>query len=216
MKAYWRQLAARLDARTPRERGLVLLAVLAVIVGVWVQAVLDAQLARAKTLAEEQAAVAQKLTAVQLQADAVRARAEADPNKALRTREAQLRAEIEKLDRELRAKAGDFVAPDQMARALRDLLAAQGGLRLVRLETIAPQALQAGADEQTVVPVYRHGLELEFVGDYRSTVKFLEAVEQMPWRFFWDELDYQVERYPTARVRLRIHTLSGREAWIGV
>lgn len=216
MKAQWRRLADKVDALTLRERMLVLVALLAVTGGGWALAVLEPWQAETAARDKEIAAVEQQIATTKEQTQAVLARAQRDPNEVLRTREAQLRAEIERLDRELQARAGDFVAPADMARALRDLLAVQGGLRLVRLQTIAPVPLQADGPENTTVPVYRHGLELEFVGDYASTLAFLEAVEGLPWRFFWDELDYQVERHPTARVRLRIHTLSGREAWIGV
>lgn len=214
MKPPWRRLAARLDAMSLRERVLVAVAVLAVLGGGWVLAVLEPWLDDAAARAGKLAAVERQTAAARDRVQSLLRRAQEDPNRALRAREAQLRAEIERLDEQLRTRAGDFVAPDQMARALRDLLGVQGGLRLVRLETVAPEPLQPG--EGTTVPVYRHGLELEFVGDYLSTLKFLQAVEQLPWRFFWDRLDYHVERHPTARVKLRIHTLSGREAWIGV
>jgi MSHA biogenesis protein MshJ len=216
MKAQWQRMAEKLDALTLRERMLVLVALVAVIGGGWMYVVLEPWQAEQVALAKEIAAVEQQIAASKEQAQAVLARAQRDPNEVLRAREAQLQGEIERLDRELQARAGDFVAPADMAQALRDLLAVQGGLRLVRLQTVAPVPLQAEGPGTMTVPVYRHGLELEFVGDYVSTLAFLEAVERLPWRFFWDELDYQVERHPTARVRLRIHTLSGQEAWIGV
>ena len=43
-----------------------------------------------------------------------------------------------------------------------------------------------------------------------------QALEALPWRFFWDSVSYEVEDYPRSLVRLRLHTLSLSEDWIGV
>jgi MSHA biogenesis protein MshJ len=64
-------------------------------------------------------------------------------------------------------------------------------------------------------PIYRHELRLEIEAGYAETVEFLRAVEALPWKFFWDELHYEVTAYPSARVALVVHTFSDREGWVG-
>ena len=49
-----------------------------------------------------------------------------------------------------------------------------------------------------------------------ATLRYLQALEALPWRFFWDSVDYQVIAYPQSTVRLKLHTLSLSEDWIGV
>jgi len=64
--------------------------------------------------------------------------------------------------------------------------------------------------------VYQHSFEVEFEGDYLSTLSYLEALRELPWRFFWSRIDYKVNAYPVAGVKLRLYTLSLSKEWIGV
>jgi MSHA biogenesis protein MshJ len=50
-------------------------------------------------------------------------------------------------------------------------------------------------------------LQLHLEGSYLATLRYLRALEALPWEFFWDGLHFEVIEYPTARVRLDIHTL---------
>lgn len=213
MKQRWRQLAQAIDARSPRERGLLLAVLLAVLIGGWSWLVLEPLEARQTELGNRAAKVDAEVAALHAQLQAIASRAEADPNRELRDRLERLQARLATVDREIQARGADFVEPAQMAALLRDLLSAERGLTLLRLESVGAQRLPGS---NGAAPVYRHGLVLEFRGNYLSTLRYLEALEALPWRVLWEELDYRLETHPNARVRLRISTLSGREDWIGV
>jgi MSHA biogenesis protein MshJ len=64
--------------------------------------------------------------------------------------------------------------------------------------------------------VYKHGLEIVFQGDYNSTLSYLRKLEQLPWKFYWEEVVYEVLDYPKAQIMVRIHTLSLDNGWISV
>ncbi len=64
--------------------------------------------------------------------------------------------------------------------------------------------------------VYKHGLEIVFQGDYNSTLSYLRKLEQLPWKFYWEEVVYEVLDYPKAQILVRIHTLSLDKGWISV
>ncbi|NOZ53973.1 MAG: hypothetical protein GXP08_12740 [Gammaproteobacteria bacterium] len=64
--------------------------------------------------------------------------------------------------------------------------------------------------------IFRHGIEIEFYGDFKSTLSYLQAVEALPWRFYWDEVNYSVEEYPRALVKVTLYTLSLDRGWLGV
>jgi MSHA biogenesis protein MshJ len=64
--------------------------------------------------------------------------------------------------------------------------------------------------------VYKHGLEIVFQGDYNSTLSYLRKLEQLPWKFYWEEVAYEVLDYPKAQILVRIHTLSLDRRWISV
>ena len=69
---------------------------------------------------------------------------------------------------------------------------------------------------ETRAGLHRHGFALEFSGGYLATLNYLQALERLPWRFFWDSVDYEVMQYPRSIVRLKLYTLSLSEDWIGV
>lgn len=64
--------------------------------------------------------------------------------------------------------------------------------------------------------IYKHGVVLEFQGDYLSTVKYLQSLEALPWKFYWDGMAYKVQEYPKAQVTVNVFTLSLEKGWIGV
>ncbi|WP_455203599.1 hypothetical protein [Kaarinaea lacus] len=64
--------------------------------------------------------------------------------------------------------------------------------------------------------IFKHGLEIEFQGDYLSTLSYLKKLETLPWKFYWDEVAYEVLEHPTAQITLKIHTLSLDKGWISV
>jgi len=76
---------------------------------------------------------------------------------------------------------------------------------------------QTATDGAASLPeVYKHGLEIVFQGDYNSTLSYLRKLEQLPWKFYWEEVAYEVLNYPKAQILVRIHTLSLDKRWISV
>ena len=89
----------------------------------------------------------------------------------------------------------------------------------MELRSIAAEPVtQAEGDDDAarVASVFRHGVEIRLRGGYLSTLRYLEALEALPWRFFWDSLEYEVTEYPIAEITFILHTLSSEESWIGV
>ncbi len=48
-----------------------------------------------------------------------------------------------------------------------------------------------------------------------TTKDYLTHLEQLPWKFYWQSFNYEVQEYPTALVRLNIYTLSTSNWWMG-
>ena len=111
-----------------------------------------------------------------------------------------------------------LIAPKEMAQVLEQVLARASRLTLQGLRTLPPQAVVA-PNAQTgagAAQIYKHVVELELTGGYLDTLYFLQQLEALPWRFFWDHIEYTVEEHPRGRVRLRLYTLGLEEGWIGV
>jgi len=91
-------------------------------------------------------------------------------------------------------------------------------LQLVQTNSDAAPAAQPNpaAAEESSAGVYQHAVELRVSGNYNQILHFLIALERLPWRFYWQSLDYKVEHYPNAEVTLRVYTLSSEEGLFGV
>lgn len=60
------------------------------------------------------------------------------------------------------------------------------------------------------VKIYKHGVDLKLTGDFAAAVRYLQALEQGQWRFYWESLQYEVTSYPRAEVQLKVFTLSSQ------
>jgi MSHA biogenesis protein MshJ len=107
----------------------------------------------------------------------------------------------------------ELIGPGEMARVLQGMLQKQDNLRLIRIQNVAPEALtRINGDE---IIFYKHGLEIEFEGGYFAALEYLEQIEDLPWRFYWQVLELEVLEYPRNRIRLEVSTLSPHMEWIG-
>ena len=94
------------------------------------------------------------------------------------------------------------------------MLREQSRLNLVRIGNTTPKALSTG-DTEDAATFYRHGLEIEVEGSFAACLEYLDAIEALPWRLYWQLLDLEVIEYPRNRIRIEVSTLSLDEEWIG-
>lgn len=222
MLAKWTALIERFGALSARERILILVALFAVAYQLADLAVLDRQYRQIEQLNREIAQDNGAIARLNTELNALSTQARHDPNVALREELALARRQVGQLQARLEHLTGEMVSPQGMARFLEELLIQEDELQMVRLKTLETTALPTGesGEDDASGPqrplLHRHGFEIEFTGGYMATLRYLQALEALPWRFFWDSVDYQVVAYPQSTVRLKLHTLSLSEDWIGV
>jgi len=127
---------------------------------------------------------------------------------------ARIQGRLDEINEQLGGYVAELIDPAQMSRVLQDLLKEQSTLRLIRVRNLSPEALSASADALNTT-FYRHGLEIDFEGSYLACLEYLEEIEDLPWRFYWQILELEVLEYPHNRIRLEVSTLSPHEEWIG-
>ncbi|PCJ49052.1 MAG: hypothetical protein COA74_07235 [Gammaproteobacteria bacterium] len=120
-----------------------------------------------------------------------------------------------------------LISPQKMATMLENMLHESAELKLVSLENLPVAPLfdketnkvpnQETNEEKLkdVFGLYRHGIRLVFKGNYMKTKSYLLKLERLPWKFYWQHFDYQVEKHPNAMITLNIYTLSTSKWWIG-
>ena len=121
---------------------------------------------------------------------------------------------LDEMNERLGGYAAELIDPAEMSHVLQGVLKEQSNLRLIRVRNLSPEALSASAEAQTTT-FYRHGLEIEFEGTYLDCLDYLQEIEALPWRFYWQYLEIEVLEYPRNRIRLEVSTLSPDEEWIG-
>ncbi len=220
------------DEQPVRQRLLLLVAIVAVFFIIW-----DAVLMRSSKLREEQAEsdtalLEKQVKALELEAEATLKKLAADPNLERRKRKAELERQLADLDAGFNERTADLIPPPEMVRVLKELLGRESDLQLVRLKSqaasrlLAPDEKQESGSESASeakvdmgsgpVRLFRHGLVLEMSGDYLSVLRYIQAVEQLPWKFFWESMSYQVQQWPVGLITLKLLSLSSEEGWIGV
>lgn len=107
----------------------------------------------------------------------------------------------------------ELLSSHQTSKVLYDLLINNNKLNLLQLKNTPPKEVLL---PKSNLKVFEHGVMIKFSGDYFSTMNYLQAIEKLPWKIFWDKLEYKVTQYPTAEITLYIHTVSIEDNWIHV
>lgn len=222
MHAKIQALATKFEALSLREKVLVLASIATAVLIGWYLLVSEPLYLKTKQDQQQADTLDKAITELNKQLQSLQRRQNEDPHRELKQRIAQLDEQIQRLDVELRDKFHGLIEPRQMASVLESVLQQHKDLVLVRVQSLEAVPLitqgeeSAKAEKTPQVEVYRHGMQVEFEGSYLATLDYLKTLEQLPWEFYWDSVELDVKEYPRARIVITVHTLSLRDAWIGV
>jgi len=216
----WQEIQERHAALSLREKGLILLTSLVLIVFSVGSFVIEPSL---KTLAkskERSQSIQQSIDAAITQRSEIERKIASDPRGQLEAQLSGLARKHLEVVRLLAEKELLLVSSDEMAAALQILLSENKGLTVETLASIAPQVIlyeQKTAAKDTPKPLlYRHGVKIKIKGTFFAVVKFLQQIELKSQYLLWGDIDYVVEQYPNALVTFEVYTISGDEEFIGV
>lgn len=219
LKTSLQQLISRINALAVRERALLGASVLGVIIALGNTFVYQPFSAERKRLKNDITNVQQQIAALDQQLQAITTNQGIDLNQENRAQLAALQTENADLDKKIAHMMEGLIEPAQMAQVLKEALARESGLKLVRVKNqgalpLTPKT-EATPAAQTGPALYKHGLVIEFDGGYLATLRYLKALETLPWRLFWDSVDLRVQKFPQTHITITVHTLSLKEGWIG-
>jgi MSHA biogenesis protein MshJ len=222
MKAQITGLIEKIDNLNVRERAMLLLVILVAIIFLWNEFLMVPFEKTRKKIEASVTDLKKSNQALDLQIKVISQTSRIDPDKENLAQLRQLNSTLEQLDKQLSGLMTTLIPPKKMTAALEDILSKNGQLKLLRVESLSVKPLlEESKDKEKGASgihqgVFRHAMAIEFEGSYSQTVKYLKALEQLPWLFFWDKIDYHVEEYPKAKVTIIVSTLSLNERWIGV
>jgi len=217
-------VAERINHLSLRERAIVFAAGVAVLGMAWQNLLMDPLTRRAHNAQQQLQGVRERLEAADL---AVRTAAQS-PEVMAAARNRALEERLAQLNAELSTAAHGYVAPERVANLLGELISRQQGLTLISLRNLPVQSLSLDAEAARAGSAaganaaahdrgpFLHPVEVIVSGDYPSIVRYLQSLEQVPFRLHWERLELQVQHYPANRVRLVIGALSLSREWMSV
>ena len=183
------KVESKWDALSTRERSLVLITAVVVPIVLIYIVLIEPSIMSLKQQQAKLAGLEASIASQNQVLTLLKAKEPVDPNIAAREGLKRLRLELTQANDEIRRAATNLVSPDQMLAMLRDVLKGEQGVALVSARSLAIETLQLGAE--------------------------IQKIEQLEGVFFWDTLTYKVDQYPTAKVKIRVHTLSSEARWLG-
>jgi MSHA biogenesis protein MshJ len=226
MIRWLRDLMDRYDQLSLRERIIVLVATILSITLLW-DTLLISPLDRERKLRLQQVeGLRAEVSGLEQSVETVVAQSTADPDRENRGTLEKLQKQIAEIDAQLAGATSGLIAPREMSQVLQQMLTRTSRLTLHALRTLPPEAVIAPMAGDTAAAqaalktgatqIYKHGVELQIDGTYLETLRFLQSLEALPWRFFWDRAEYTVAQHPQGRLKLVIFTLGLQPGWLGV
>jgi MSHA biogenesis protein MshJ len=225
-------IAEKIDGLSVRERAMVFIGFIVLTFALFDMFLLTSlENTQKKTIAEINRKNAERMTLI-TQLDVSIKQGQEDPEVKNVAKLQTLRSKLINVQADLESSTQNLVSPKEMAKILETVLHKTGGLRLNNLRSLGATPLIEKKETKTdeiintdnesrltadnLDNAYKHGLRIEFRGDYLTTLNYLRELEGLEWGFFWDGFELNVADYPDANSSIEIFTLSLKKEWIGV
>lgn len=211
MTEFLSRLALLYEARNVRERVLIAATLLAMTWGMWIISVGGSVYDAKAELVTNIDRLASDLRMQSDERQKLQQEDQQEVTNALLDKVAGLERQLVERTAELEEALGGFVAPQQMPALLEALVPAHSGLEVNSIESLAPSPLS-----DVGMAVLLHPVEMEISVSYFDVLAYLERLEATSWELHWRRVEYVVDEYPRATIRVQVETLSDEEAWLGV
>lgn len=212
----WQQ---KINALSQRERVILFVTAIAVVVMIMQFLLLGPVITERKQLARQQQQLEQQIVRQRAEQQTIKAILASGVNREKQAHRDNLKVALGELDKQIESSVLALIPPKLMPEVLESVLTQSERVKLIRLENlpVEPVLEQAAVDGVAMKQgLYRHRFSLLLSGDYPSVISYLEKLASLPWHFHWDSLFYEVKQYPSATIKLDVHTVSMSQEWLGV
>jgi MSHA biogenesis protein MshJ len=126
----------------------------------------------------------------------------------------ELAGQLRQVTARLDSQSAGLIPPQRMTQVIHDVLSRQQGVTLISLRSAAPRELAVSSGAGASNGPYVHSVVLVMQGQYLDVLAYLQALEGLPWHFYWQSLDLDATHYPVTRVTVRLGTVSMSHDWI--
>ncbi len=232
MSKQWREYSDKYLALTTREQYLIFLTGLVAIFFIFFYLFIDAKMIENKKSAQQIMRLQSSNQSLKVSIVEMQTALQRDPNEDTRNKIAQYEAKLAKIDEKLLALTSDLISPVQMRYALLDLLKLEKGVSLLSFELLGAQPLltkepsdDKQAKENTTnenveqpagINLYRHGIKIKLSGSYFNLRDYLSQLEQLSWKFFWQDFNFKLTEYPKSELEIEMYSLGTKKEFVGV
>lgn len=237
----WQEYSEKFLDISPREQYLILFTGLIAIIFISFSFFIDSNLIKTKDIEDKSERVVAENKSLKSSIVIFEDALLEDPNKTLNKQISAYESKVKEVDDRLLLLTSELINPIQMRFALLDMLRVQKGVSLISFELLGAKPLMSKdgglADEANTtkeskvadvnadkdngelepnINLYQHGIRLKLTGKYFQLRDYLTQLEAMPWKFFWKDFRYQIQKYPLGEVEIEMYSLSTNEEFIGV
>lgn len=238
--AQWQEYSDKFSLITPREKMLIALSGLVIIVMLLFSFWIDDNVVANKVFEKKIKQLSGSNRSLQNSVAMLQVALKEDPNKPVQQQIAQYNKQLTKVDADLLALTSALIDPLQMRFALIDLLKTTKGISLVSFQLVGAKPLLMDPlvldeteqlknkvsvtkervttlnEDDQLLGLYRHGIKIKIKGRYFQLRDYLQQLEGMSWQFFWQKFDYKLIEYPVSELEIEIYSLSTKPEFIGV
>lgn len=234
MKDALLKYSARFDALLPRERVMVFIAAVAIVVFMVDSLFIQPAAARRKVLSARMTLQETEMQALQIKIQAMQ-KQRTNPDAVNQARQVEIKRQIAEIDETLKDMQRSLVPAQRMKAVLEEVLARNPRLQLIAMRTLPAAPLVEKSDKAVppAVPgapaakpqvksavvvnnVFKHGVQITLQGSYSDLHDYLARLEKQPWRMFWTRASLNAADYPRLTLIVTIYTLSLDKAWLEV
>lgn len=203
----------RIDSMELRERILLLAAVIVVMFLLADTLILQPLLTQQQTTRQHIEDLDVKLNGLRQHALLLNYKSNNDPAISHRQSRGRLTSELSDLDDRIIGQLDALVEPEQATQILEQILHKHHGLKLASLNTSIEPLADLSKEQPSDIPgLIRYQFDMVIQGGYQDVLSYLKRLEAMPWKFFWQQIDFKSTQYPYAETRLRLYILGTQDA----
>ncbi len=194
MKQWWTRVAARIDALSLRERGVLFITLIAGIVAladvVWLT---PAQNAYQQATARFET---QKTELVRLRAELQESANTVDPSQAVHADIDAAEARLANINRDITAAAPAAEQGPHLEQVLLQFLRRQEGMTLLGAGTLKQDAAGPADAKTAVTGLTKRGMELRVSGSYGDLTRYVKTLENALPNLRWGQLQLKSDKQP--------------------
>jgi MSHA biogenesis protein MshJ len=206
----FREYEKKLMGLSLRERALVFLVGLSLIVAPCYFSVLDSNFIKSDRLSYEIKNLEDEYRNKQDELLAWQSKVTEDPNEAMRRDIEKIEKDIMLLDAVLNSETANLLEASEMTKVLTNILRTEKNIQILSVKSVKPEVLIKKDDAQ----LYKHGISMVIRGRYLDIMNYLSSLETLDKNFYWDSLELNVDKYPYSIVTIEIYTLSVNKDFI--